>query len=109
MGDFIGELPCERLIRNICGPQWRALTKPEIDAAWGIAIVHSMLKGKTDIAEISRYLGVSTDDIIDAYRRLNLNGIFKIGYLESDRQMLESEDVLAWSYYGGYACGATQK
>lgn len=106
-GGFINELPYERLVRKICGSQWRELSKPEIDAAWGVAIVKSILEGvRPEIGEVARHLGVSGDDLIDAYRRLNLNGLFKNAYLERDRSDLQSGDELAWCYYGGYASGA---
>lgn len=107
-GNFLPELPCERLVRNICGSQWRSLSKPEVDAAWGIAIVKSVLDGtKPEIGELSKHLGVESGFIYEAYRRLNLNGIFKTGKLEMDRKLLERDDLLTWGYYGGFACGAT--
>lgn len=107
-GDFISELPYERLIRKLCGSQWRNLPKPEVDAAWGVAIVKSVLDGvRPEVGELANHLGTSGDNIIDAYRRLNINGIFKGSTIESDRSCLERGDTLAWGYYGGYACGAT--
>ena len=107
-GNFVSELPCERLVRDICGSQWRNLPKQEIDAAWGVAIVHSVLNGvRPVIYELARHLGVDSDTIADAYFGLNSNGVFKRGWLEKDRESLESGDIVAWCYYGGYACGAT--
>ncbi len=107
MGNFIPELPCERLVRKICGPAWRSLPRTEIDAAWGVAIVKSILDGvQPEVGRLSGHLGVSGDHLIDAYRRLGVNGIFKTGWLESDRKTLESGDLTAWCYYGGYAAGA---
>ena len=107
MGSFANELPYERLVRKICGSQWRNLSKPEIDAAWGVAIVKSVLEGvRPEIGEIAGHLGVDIDDIIDAYRRLNLNGLFKSTYLNRDYDCLRNDDLLAWGYYGGYASGA---
>lgn len=107
-GNFLPELPCERLVRKICGSQWRNLSKPEIDAAWGVAIVSSVLDGvRAQVGELARHLGVDGDQIIEAYHRLNTNGIFKSETLERDRKILESQDLLAWCYYGGFAAGAT--
>ena len=109
-GSFIPELPCERRIRKTCGSQWRTLPKPEIDAAWGVAIVQSILDGiQPDIRELSRHLGVDGDKVADAYRRLSLNGVLKRGLVEDDRPALESGDELAWGYYGGYASGAAYR
>lgn len=107
-GGFVPELPCERLVRKICGPQWRSLPKPEIDAAWGVAIVSSFLNGvRPQVGQLANHLGVDGDQIIDAYNRLNMNGIFKGRALQDDRKLLEGDDMLAWGYYGGYAAGAT--
>jgi len=84
------------------------LSKPDLDAAWGIAIVRSVLDGiRPEIGELARYLGVDGDTIADAYFRLSSNGVFKIGRLDRDRDVLNAGDMLAWGYYGGYACGAT--
>ena len=118
-GNFIPELPCERLVRKICGPAWRSLPKTEIDAAWGVAIVKSVLDGiqiddscldrSCNLGRLVKYLGVGDEHLIDAYRRLSLNGIFKTGWIENDRKTLESGDLTAWCYYGGYASGAVTR
>lgn len=105
-GSFVSELPCERLVRNICGPQWRNLSKPDLDAAWGIAMVKSVLDGvDPDVSELAYHLGTTTDVIGDAFYRLNINGIFR--RLNRDRVELSKGDMLTWGYYGGYAAGAT--
>lgn len=107
-GDFFVESPYERLVRKICGSQWRNLPKPEIDAAWGVAIVKSVLDGvEPEINALANHLKLDGGQIVDAYRRLNLNGVFKGQVIENDRRCLESDDILAWGYYGGYASGAT--
>lgn len=105
---FIPEIPYEKLLRNMCGDDWRHLSPPEIDAAWGMAIVQSVLDGvKPDVSEISLHLGIEERLLYDAYQRLVLNRVFKKGVLDSDRKLLEDGDVIAWGYYGGYASGAT--
>lgn len=107
-GIFLVEIPCERLVRNICGSQWRTLSKPEIDAAWGIALVRSALDGaRIDLVSLSNYLGVERLLLSDAYDRLRLNGKLLPRYLESDRTALLSDNQLAWGYIGGIAAGAT--
>lgn len=104
---YIPELPCENLVRTVCGPQWRNLNKPDIDAAWGIAIIHSVLHAtRADLTDISIYLGVDRSLLADAFERLRSNGRLTSFYLQDDREALESGDALAYGYIGGYASGA---
>lgn len=105
---FISELPCEDIVRKVCGPQWRSLDERSKDAAWGIAIVRAILDGvPPDLRDLASYLGVDKDILFMAYRNLSLNGAFLCGRIQSDAKLLRSGDQLAWGYYGGYACGAT--
>jgi hypothetical protein len=104
---FIPELPYEGLVRKVCGPQWRTLTGRELDGAWGVAIVRSILDGcRPDLTEIAAHLGVEREALQAAYRSLSQNGVFCRNRIESDRT-LRKDDLLAWSYYAGYASGAT--
>lgn len=104
---FVPELPCERLVVMVCGEKWRNLDGRDLDAAWGVAIVKSVLDGVTpDIGVIAAHLGVDRNDLYDAWRRLNLNGAIAWRNLDPDRAGLQRGDRLAWSYYAGCAAGA---
>lgn len=104
---FIPELPYESLVRKVCGSQWRNLTGAELDAAWGVAIVKSILDGcPSSLSDVASHLGVEKDALQSAYRRLELNGIFRHARIHKD-DALKKGDLLAWSYYAGYASGAT--
>lgn len=98
-------LSFDAVVRNICGPSWRTLPKPDLDAAWGIAIVKAVLNGTPPrLSSLSDSLRVEPAVIEDAYRRLDLNNVF--AKMVNDRAALVDNDQLAWGYYGGYACGA---
>jgi len=102
------EIPYDRLVGKMCGKQWRNLSGTELDAAWGIAIVKSVLDGvRPELHEISRHLGVERQTIHSAFQKLNMNGVFQRGRIYSDKKALLSEDQLAWGYYGGYASAST--
>lgn len=107
------ELPCERLVRKICGEGWRNLSAPNIDGAWGVAIVRSVLDGVAAPREpwmlrsIASHLGAQQHDLQDAFTRLNLNGVFLRERLYKDRKALNSNDIYAWCQYAGIASGAT--
>lgn len=107
------ELPCERLIRKICGDGWRNLSFPDIDGAWGVAIVRSVLDGvgvsrePWMLRQIATHLGVQQPDLQDAFTRLNLNGVFLRDRIYGDRKSLNNNDLHAWCQYAGIASGAT--
>lgn len=107
------ELPCERLVRKICGDGWRNLPSPDIDGAWGVTIVRSVLDGVAPLREpwmlrqIAAHLGVQQYDLQDAFTRLNLNGVFLRDRIYKDRKTLNNNDVHAWCQYAGIASGAT--
>ncbi len=106
--NFIPEIPYEHLVKEICGSQWRSLPPLEISAAWGVAIVASVLDGvKPELDEISSHLGISSRLLFPAFSNLKAQGIFKDEKIFADKKELESEDLLTWGYYGGYASGAT--
>lgn len=105
---IISELPCEKLVRKVIGDQWRSLPEREQDGAWGVAIVKSIIDGvRPELYEIASHLGVEKTLLWRANRRLTMNGIFRGNKLESDRSLLEAEDVFTWCYYAGYASGFT--
>ena len=102
-----GRLPCESLIVRICGDRWRDLEQ-DIDGAWGIAIVRSVLDGLSpNIYDISAHLGVDHDCLRPAFTRLNLNGMFLRDRIFNDRKALNDNDAHAWCQYAGIASGAT--
>ena len=104
---FTPELPCESLVRKVCGHNWRELLEPDIDGAWGVAIIKSVLDGVSpEPREIASHLGVKKEELYTAFRRLNMNGIFMDDQIYNDSGLL-TEDMLAWCYYAGYASGAT--
>ncbi len=105
-GNFIPELPCETLVRSICGPQWRHYPEQDRDGAFGVAIVKSVLDGvASDLNEVASHLGIERDFLVRAFRRLSLNGIFRRDLIYGDND-LRSNDKLAWCFYAGYASGA---
>lgn len=83
----------------------------DLDGAWGIAIVQSIMDGSgIKVRDIASYLKVPKEEFLDAHQRLSLNGCFLNGAaaIKSD-QGLRERDVLAWGYYAGYASGATRR
>lgn len=107
---FIPDLYGEYLIRSVYGPQWRQLSQEDIDGAFGIAIIKSIIDGKTEtsLRDVSNFLGVRENVIEMAHYRLFMNGIF---LHDSDRIMkdhgLIGSDIVPWCYYAGIASGAT--
>ena len=94
-------------MRKIMGEGWRNLPSDDIDGAWGVAIVRSILDGVSiSIREISAHLGVDRENMRDAFTRLSLNGVFLHSRIRKDRKALNSIEILAWSYYAGTASGA---
>lgn len=108
----IPDLPCEGLIVKLMGESWRDLPAWEIDGAWGIAIVRSILGGavkpvgSSPLRQIANHLMVSPDIIKSAFTRLNFNGMFMRNKIFKDKA-LKNGDMLAWYYYAGIASGAT--
>lgn len=103
---FVSRIPYDALLNEMCG-EWRKLTGTEMDAAWGMAIVHSVLDGESpELDNIADYLGVDKHTIQRPFHNLFMNGAFN-GMIDRDRKELKSYDKLTWGYYGGYACGAT--
>lgn len=107
------ELPCERLVRTICGEGWRNLPSPDVDGAWGVAIVRSVLDGVGGasrawaLRQIANHLGVQQHELQTAFTRLNLNGVFLRDRIYKDRKALNKNDIHAWCQYAGIASGAT--
>ena len=105
---FISELPCEALVRKVMGTYWRSLPERDIDGAWGVAIVSSVLDGvRSNLREISSHLGVEQDSLRDAFTRLSINGMFIRSRIYKDRKALTSKDIFSWFFYAGIASGAT--
>ncbi len=99
---------------SVYGEGWRNLGETDLDGAWGIAIVRSILDGVTpNPRSIASHLGVDTGAGVDKLRHpftlLSLNGIFLHNRIHDDHKALSREpyDQLAWGYYAGVACGAT--
>ncbi len=110
---FIPELPCEELVRRIIGEGWRNLPSDEIDGAWGVAIVRSILDGVGGdnephwrLRSIAHHLGVDSENLKDAFMRLSLNGVFRGSKIHDDRRALNKLEILGWCYYAGVAQGA---
>ena len=106
------ELPCERLVRKICGDGWRNLPSPDIDGAWGVSIVRSILDGVAVprepwmLRQIAAHLGVQQYELQTAFTRLNLNGVFLRDRIYKDRKALNNNEIHAWCQYAGVASGA---
>ena len=99
----INELPCESLVRKICGSNWRNLPDPGIDGAWGVAIVRSIVDGvRPNTLAISAHLGVHVSSLRRSFHNLEMNGV--LSSIEND-DGLNTTDYLPWSYYAGYAGG----
>ncbi len=104
-GSFLPELPCEKLVRKICGNSWRNLGGKDLNGAWGVAIVKSVIDGvEPNLDELSSHLGVEKDRFRRAYNNLDMNGVF-FKNLDEDQGLIE-EDTISWCYYAGYASGA---
>lgn len=109
---FIPELPCEELVCRVIGEGWRNLSSEEIDGAWGVAIVRSILDGVGSnelhwrLRSIAAHLGVDSENLKDAFMRLSLNGVFQGNRIYEDRRSLNKLETLAWCYYAGLAQGA---
>lgn len=107
------EIPCESIVKKICGDGWRNLSSPDIDGAWGVAIIRSVLDGVAVPREpgmlrrIADHLGVQQYELQTAFNRLNLNGVFLRGNVYKDRKILNNNNIHAWGYYAGIASGAT--
>lgn len=109
-GGFTDELPGEFIAKKVCGPSWRSLPPNEIDAAWGMLIVRSVLDGAIPrLHGVASFLGVDVSVLKQAFIRLEENGVFHGGMLERDRNLLDAGDELAWGFIGGYAAGATAR
>lgn len=102
------KLPCEDVVCELMGTNWRFLPDRDKSGAWGVAIVWSVLSGQpVDLGAIAEYLGVNVSEIKRAFSGLKSNRAFDT--IESDRQSLESMDKIAWLYYAGYASGHTRR
>lgn len=108
---FIPELPCEKLVRRICGNGWRNLPGQELDGAWGVAIVNTILRGvPPKIGQVAYQLGVDKSNISSAFYRLSQNGCMTRGadkIMEDKSSLEDPHDDLVWYYYAGFAAGAT--
>jgi len=102
----VSRLPCENIICQVCGENWRELSSPEFDGALGVAIVRSVLDGVyTDPHHLSSHLGVDWRFLRPAFMRLSFNGAFLRDKIFSDRRALNKNDLRAWCYYAGMASG----
>jgi len=99
----------ESVVQNMCGHGWRHLQDADLNAAYGMAIVHAILDGaRPSIEDVSTYLKIYPDLLENAFRNLAYNGIFINNKIENDAEALRKGDVYAWGYYGGYAANATR-
>lgn len=98
------KVPYESLVKKLCGDKWRMLKDGDLNAAWGILIVRSVLSGcEPTVPALAAHMKVSPKAFLDAFEMLSLNGIFRSGRIERDASDLRNEDLLTWGYYGGYA------
>jgi hypothetical protein len=98
----------EDLVCEVCGDNWRYGSRSAINSAWGVAIVRSILDGVAPrLKDLCDHLGVDRGVIIEAHRLLSLNGAFLRNRIYADSEALEGDDMCAWRYYAGMACGAT--
>lgn len=113
-------LPYNGLIQRVCAPRgedWRNLPSPEIDGAWGVAIIRSILDGvinlngsksfksSSHLRVVASHLGVDTETLWPAFMRLSLNGILMHDNIRKDKKALNDNDIHAWCHYAGYASG----
>jgi len=67
----------EEIVADVCGKNWRSVNKEEFQGGLGIAIVLSYLKGiKPTVDEISKHLGIASDDLWEPFQRLLYGGVF---------------------------------
>jgi len=101
-------LPCESAVVRVHGEKWRELPERDIDGAWGVAIVRSVLDGVSpNLHDLGFHLGVHSDSLRSAFMRLSMNGVFLRDQIYKDRKDLNRNDMLAWCWYAGLASGAT--
>lgn len=106
IGDMPGDL--EYLIEEFMGSNWRYLSEPEVNGAWGIAIVYSALQGvPPSSGAVSKFLNVDKWRLHRASHNLSMNGVFIGNKFEKDKRLLHKKDPLTWLYYAGYAAGFT--
>jgi len=109
---FDGSVPkfpkkCEKTIEKVYGSGWRNAHHVETDGVIGLAICKAILETKrTDIQSVSKYLGLSPDDISVPYERLSKNGYMKESKIIGDEE-IRSEQTLAMCYIAGISSGAT--
>ena len=102
----IPELPCENLVRLICGASWRSLSDTDLDAALGIGMTKMVLDGvEPSLKTLADKMQIDEKLLEPAFRRLEMNGKFlKHNLSNIDAKVV---DVVGWGFVGGVAAGAT--
>lgn len=106
---IIPKLPekCERLIKKICGQDWRQYSNTEIEGALGVAIVLMAIDEETiEFNVIARRIGIDVNLISIPFERLARNGYMNKKRLWEDKQLVD-ENLHAWCYVAGTASGVT--
>ncbi len=99
-------LPCESAVVRVHGEKWRELPGRDLDGAWGVAIVRSVLDGVfPNLHDLGHHLGVHSDSLRAAFMRLSMNGMFLRSQIYNDRKALNNNDIHAWCYYAAIASG----
>ena len=97
-------IPGDKLVKRMCGVQWKSLKGVEYDAAVGMLLVKAVLDGvDPSVKNLSYYLGVNGSMFFRAFTNLSLNNAF--GRIYYDRGSLNRNDKTVWGYYGGLAAG----
>ena len=117
----------ETIIKDVCKlDNWRHARRNERDGAIGVACMLSFLKGvNPSIIDISRDIGVSTDEVQVPFRRLLINRVFSARYAAREDPILlgKAESIYlgdsgvihtayeqtrnAWAILAGIASGLT--
>lgn len=106
--NLAARLPCESAIVRVHGEKWREFPSRDLDGAWGVAIVRSVLDGVSpSLHDLGFHLGVHSDCLRTAFMRLSMNGVFLRDRIYNDRKALNCNDLDAWCQYAGIASGAT--
>lgn len=102
----------EDYVRKMCGDDWRTVNHEETDGGFGVACMISYMRGiKPTLAELSKHLEVTPDDIKAPYIRLLTNGAFnrERWNAKKDPDLLgDNGDIAAeraWSFVAAVASG----
>lgn len=79
----------EDIVRKVCLCDWKRVRKLEQDGCIGIAVIASFLNGSVANPDvIAKDIGLSFDDVISPFKRLQSAGAFDRNNVRQDRVIL---------------------